>query len=77
LWSLCYVVFRGALKLATLRLRSREFKELYARGLSTRDIEAHLAEIYGGKVGRDLISRVTEAVVEDVRGWQQRPLDDV
>jgi putative transposase len=50
---------------------------LYARGLSTRDIEAHLAEIYGVKVGRDLISRVTDAVIEDVRAWQQRPLDDV
>jgi hypothetical protein len=35
---------------------------LYSRGLSTRDIEAHLAEIYGVKVGRDLISRVTDAV---------------
>jgi putative transposase len=50
---------------------------LYSRGLSTRDIEAHLAEIYGVKVGRDLISRVTDAVVDDVREWQQRPLDDV
>jgi putative transposase len=42
-----------------------------------RDIEAHLAEIYGVKVGRDLISRVTDAVIDDVREWQQRPLDDV
>ncbi len=50
---------------------------LYSRGLSTRDIEAHLAEIYGVQVGRDLISRVTDAVMEDVREWQQRPLDDV
>jgi len=50
---------------------------LYARGLSTRDIEAHLAEIYGVKVGRDLISRVTDVVMDDVRAWQQRPLDDV
>jgi putative transposase len=50
---------------------------LYARGLSVRDIEAHLAEIYGVKVGRDLISRVTDAVMDDVRAWQQRPLDDV
>jgi putative transposase len=50
---------------------------LYSRGLSTRDIEAHLAEIYGVKVGRDLISRVTDAVIDDVREWQQRPLDDV
>ena len=50
---------------------------LYSRGLSTRDIERHLAEIYGVNVGRDLISRVTDAVMEDVREWQQRPLDDV
>jgi putative transposase len=50
---------------------------LYSRGLSTRDIEAHLEDIYGVKVGRDLISRVTDAVMEDVRAWQQRPLDDV
>jgi putative transposase len=50
---------------------------LYSRGLSTRDIEAHLADIYGVSVGRDLISRVTDAVMEDVREWQQRPLDDV
>src|SRR4051812_21558138 len=50
---------------------------LYARGLSVRDIEAHLQEIYGVKVGRDLISRVTDAVLDDVRAWQQRPLDDV
>src|SRR6266542_3915713 len=50
---------------------------LYSRGLSTRDIEAHLAEIYGVNVGRDLISRVTDAVMDDVREWQQRPLDDV
>src|SRR5262249_48651740 len=44
---------------------------------TARDIEAHLADIYGVKIGRDLISRVTDAVVEDVREWQQRPLDDV
>jgi transposase-like protein len=46
---------------------------LYSRGVSTRDIEAHLAEIYGVQVGRDLISRVTDAVMDDVREWQQRP----
>src|SRR6188472_1336913 len=50
---------------------------LYGRGLSTRDIEAHLEEIYGVSVGRDLISRVTDAVMEDARAWQARPLDDV
>jgi transposase-like protein len=50
---------------------------LYSRGLSTRDIEAHLEEIYGVEVGRDLISRVTDAVMEDARAWQTRPLEDV
>ena len=50
---------------------------LYSRGLSTRDIEARLAEICGVKVGRDLISRVTDAVMDDARAWQTRPLEDV
>ena len=50
---------------------------LYSRGLSTRDIEAHLEEIYGVKVGRELISKVTDAVMDDVRAWAQRPLEDV
>jgi putative transposase len=50
---------------------------LYSRGLSTRDIEAHLEEIYGVKVGRDLISRVTDAVMDDVRDWGKRPLEDI
>ncbi len=48
-----------------------------SRGLPTRDIEAHLAEIYGVRVGRDLISRVTDAVINDVRERQKRPLRDV
>src|SRR5215210_6828399 len=50
---------------------------LYSRGLSTRDIEAHLAEIYGVKVGRELISKVTDAVMDDVREWAKRPLEDL
>ena len=50
---------------------------LYSRGLSTRDIEAHLQEIYGVKVGRELISRVTDAVMDDVREWGKRPLEDI
>ena len=50
---------------------------LYSRGLSTRDIERYLRELYGVNVGRELISRVTDAVMDDARAWQQRPLDDV
>jgi putative transposase len=74
----------GAFEPKIVRKRQRRFEgfdekilALYSRGLSTRDIEAHLREIYGVSVGRDLISRVTDAVMEDVRAWQQRPLDDV
>ena len=50
---------------------------LYSRGLSTRDIEAHLEEIYGVKVGRELISKVTDGVMDDVRAWCKRPLEDI
>jgi putative transposase len=50
---------------------------LYARGLSVREIQGHLQELYGIEVSPDLISRVTDAVLEDVREWQNRPLDPV
>ena len=50
---------------------------MYGRGMSVRDIQAHLAELYGVEVGHDLISRVTDAVLDDVREWQARPLEDV
>jgi hypothetical protein len=48
---------------------------LYSRGFSMRDISAHLEEIYGANVSRDLISRVTDAVMDDVREWAKRPLE--
>jgi putative transposase len=48
---------------------------LYAAGLSTRDIRAHLEEMYGLKVSADLISRVTDAVLEEVSDWQNRALE--
>jgi putative transposase len=50
---------------------------MYARGMSTRDIEAHLREIYGASVGRDTISRVTDQVLADAKAWQTRPLEQV
>jgi putative transposase len=50
---------------------------LYSRGMSTRDIKAHLEEIYGVEISPDLISSVTEAVIEEVREWQTRPLEAV
>ena len=65
----------GSFEPKLVRKRQRRFGgfdekilALYSRGMSARDIEAHLRELYGVSVGRDLISRVTDAVMDDVRG---------
>ncbi len=50
---------------------------LYARGMTTREIQGHLEEMYGVEVSPSLISTVTDAVLEEVRAWQNRPLDTV
>jgi putative transposase len=50
---------------------------LYSRGMATRDIEAHLEEVYGAKVSRELISNITEVVVDEIKAWQSRPLEEV
>ncbi|MCP4966196.1 MAG: IS256 family transposase [bacterium] len=50
---------------------------LYARGMSQREIRAHLDELYGISVSADLISRVTDAVIDEVKAWQTRPLDRI
>jgi len=50
---------------------------MYARGMSTREIQGHLRELYGLDVSPDLISAVTDAVLEEVAEWQNRPLDAV
>jgi len=50
---------------------------LYARGMTTREIQGHLEEIYSVDVSPSLISNVTDAVLEEVRAWQSRPLDAV
>ena len=74
----------GTFEPKIVRKRQRRFEgfddkilALYARGLSTRDISAHLAEIYGVEVGRELISKVTDGVMDDARAWASRPLEDV
>jgi putative transposase len=74
----------GSFEPKIVRKRQRRFEgfddkilALYSRGLSTRDISAHLHEIYGVQVGRDLISKVTDAVMDDARAWAQRPLEDI
>src|SRR5437660_1902534 len=50
---------------------------LYARGLSTREIQGHLEELYGTEVSPTLISTITDAVLDEVRTWQARPLASV
>ena len=50
---------------------------LYAGGMSVRDIEEHLGDLYGVEIKRDTISRVTDAVLEDAAAWRTRPLDAV
>ena len=50
---------------------------LYARGLSTRGIQAELKELYGAEVSPTLISNVTNSVLDEVKAWQSRPLDSV
>lgn len=48
---------------------------LYGRGSTTREIQAHLQELYGVEVSPSLISRVTDAVLDEVKAWQNRPLE--
>ncbi len=50
---------------------------LAAKGLTTGEIAAHLADVYGAEVSKDTISRITDAVLEEMTAWQNRPLDSV
>src|ERR1700761_2047265 len=50
---------------------------MYARGMSTREIVGHLRELYGIEVSADLISAVTDAVLDEIAAWQSRPLEPV
>jgi transposase-like protein len=74
----------GSFEPQIVRKRQRRFEgfdekilALYSRGVSVRDVQAHLREIYGVEVSAGLISQVTDAVMDDAREWQQRPLEDV
>jgi transposase-like protein len=48
---------------------------LYAKGMSTGEVKEHLLEIYGTQLSKDTISRITDRIVDDMRAWQNRPLD--
>ena len=50
---------------------------LYAHGMSVRDIICHLRQVYGTELSPESVSRITDAVLEEVKAWQSRPLDPV
>src|SRR6201996_4099533 len=50
---------------------------LYAKGLTTGEISAHFAEIYGASVSKETVSRITDRVIDEMQSWQARPLDEV
>lgn len=60
-----------------LPLFNDQIISLYSRGMTTRDIQSHLKEIYDVDVSAELISNVTDAVHEDVRAWRTRPLESL
>jgi putative transposase len=68
------IIPKGQTRMAGL---DSKILSMYARGMTTRDIQGHLEEIYGVEVSPTLISHVTDAVLEEVRAWQSRPLDRV
>lgn len=74
----------GSFEPALIPKHHRRFPEfddkviaLYARGMTTREIQGHLRELYGTDISPQLISAVTDSVMEDVAAWQSRPLDPV
>jgi transposase-like protein len=74
----------GTFEPATVPKRQRRLQgvdamviSLCAKGLTTGEISAHLAEVYGAAVSRETISKITDAVLEEMTGWLARPLDRV
>jgi putative transposase len=68
------IIAKGQTRMAGL---DAKILSMYARGMTTRDIQGHLEEIYGVTVSPTFISNVTDAVLDEVRVWQNRPLDAV
>jgi putative transposase len=71
----------GTFEPVVVRKRQRRLSDvdavaisLYAKGLTTGEISAHFAEVYGASVSKDTVSRITDRVVEDMQAWSARPL---
>ena len=58
-----------------LQLLNDQVLSLYARGMTVRDIQSYVEELYGTEISRDLITRITDGILEDVTEWRNRPLD--
>lgn len=58
-----------------LNTLNNQVLSLYGRGMTVRDIQEHVSELYGTQISRDLISSLTDAVLEDVTEWRNRPLE--
>jgi putative transposase len=58
-----------------LELLNEQVLFLYARGMTVRDIQSYLKELYGTEISGDLITRITDGVLEEVNDWRNRPLD--
>lgn len=58
-----------------LNLLNQQVLALYGKGMTVRDIESYLSELYGTEISRDVISRITDAVLADVTEWRNRPLE--
>lgn len=74
----------GSFEPQTIRKRQRRLEgvdamvlSLFAKGLTTGEISAHLAEVYGAEVSKETISKITDAVLEEMAAWLARPLDSV
>src|SRR5579871_533202 len=74
----------GSFEPQIVRKRQRRLGEvdemvlsLYAKGLTTGEISAHFAEIYGASVSKETVSRITDRVLEEMQAWATRPLDEV
>ena len=68
------IVKKGQTDISALESR---IISMYAKGLSTRDIHDHMREIYGVEMSAEMISKITDKIVPQIREWQQRPLDRV
>lgn len=58
-----------------LQLLNDQVLSLYARGMTVRDIQSYVEELYGTEISRDLITRITDGILEDVTEWRNRPLN--